>query len=59
MCGFNYPIMNLHERVLSVLSCRHVDEVRVAPRVPPEPIPQRQRERAAHRRWEGRKGQPL
>jgi len=27
MCGFNYPIMNLHERVLSVLSCRHVDEV--------------------------------
>ena len=31
MCGFNYPIMNLHERVLSVLSCRHVDEVRVAP----------------------------
>ena len=59
MCGFNYPIMNLHERVLSVLSCRHVDEV--APRVPPEPIPQRQRERAAcaARRWEGRKGQPL
>lgn len=23
----NYPIMNLHERVLSVLSCRYVDEV--------------------------------
>nr|XP_039263385.1 ethanolamine-phosphate cytidylyltransferase-like [Styela clava] len=26
-CGSNYPIMNLHERVLSVLACRHVDEV--------------------------------
>jgi len=25
--GFGYPIMNLHERVLSVLSCRFVDEV--------------------------------
>ncbi len=25
--GANYPIMNLHERVLSVLSCRYVDEV--------------------------------
>eukprot|EP01027_Heterolobosea_sp_BB2_P002762 GEZU01004151.1.p1 GENE.GEZU01004151.1~~GEZU01004151.1.p1 ORF type:complete len:347 (+),score=137.27 GEZU01004151.1:351-1391(+) len=25
--GGNYPIMNLHERVLSVLSCRYVDEV--------------------------------
>ncbi|KAI8823557.1 uncharacterized protein EV422DRAFT_493933 [Fimicolochytrium jonesii] len=25
--GSNYPIMNLHERVLSVLSCRYVDEV--------------------------------
>jgi len=25
--GENYPIMNLHERVLSVLSCRYVDEV--------------------------------
>ncbi|KAI9002660.1 hypothetical protein BC832DRAFT_560564 [Gaertneriomyces semiglobifer] len=25
--GRNYPIMNLHERVLSVLSCRYVDEV--------------------------------
>ncbi len=25
--GSNYPIMNLHERVLSVLSCRHVDDV--------------------------------
>lgn len=26
-CGSNYPIMNLHERVLSVLACRYVDEV--------------------------------
>lgn len=26
-CGSNYPIMNVHERVLSVLACRHVDEV--------------------------------
>lgn len=26
-CGSNYPIMNLHERVLSVLACRFVDEV--------------------------------
>lgn len=25
--GGNYPIMNLHERVLCVLSCRYVDEV--------------------------------
>ena len=25
--GSNYPIMNLHERVLCVLSCRYVDEV--------------------------------
>jgi ethanolamine-phosphate cytidylyltransferase len=25
--GENYPIMNLHERVLSVLSCKYVDEV--------------------------------
>jgi len=25
--GGNVPIMNLHERVLSVLSCRYVDEV--------------------------------
>eukprot|EP01113_Clastostelium_recurvatum_P002272 TRINITY_DN1093_c0_g1_i1.p1 TRINITY_DN1093_c0_g1~~TRINITY_DN1093_c0_g1_i1.p1 ORF type:complete len:365 (+),score=112.18 TRINITY_DN1093_c0_g1_i1:45-1139(+) len=25
--GGNFPIMNLHERVLGVLSCRHVDEV--------------------------------
>mmetsp|Transcript_20274 Transcript_20274/g.34879 ORF Transcript_20274/g.34879 Transcript_20274/m.34879 type:complete len:415 (-) Transcript_20274:704-1948(-) len=27
MRGSNYPIMNLHERVLSVLSCKYVDEV--------------------------------
>lgn len=27
MKGSNWPIMNLHERVLSVLSCRYVDEV--------------------------------
>lgn len=25
--GKNYPIMNLHERVLNVLSCGHVDDV--------------------------------
>ncbi|KAK9728221.1 choline phosphate cytidylyltransferase [Basidiobolus ranarum] len=25
--GYNYPLMNLHERVLSVLACRYVDEV--------------------------------
>jgi len=25
--GCNYPIMNLHERVLAVLACRYVDEV--------------------------------
>lgn len=25
--GCNYPIMNLHERALSVLSCKYVDEV--------------------------------
>eukprot|EP01104_Vermistella_antarctica_P000697 TRINITY_DN1082_c0_g1_i1.p2 TRINITY_DN1082_c0_g1~~TRINITY_DN1082_c0_g1_i1.p2 ORF type:complete len:442 (-),score=128.55 TRINITY_DN1082_c0_g1_i1:1735-3060(-) len=25
--GLNNPIMNLHERVLAVLSCKHVDEV--------------------------------
>ncbi|KAI9228551.1 MAG: hypothetical protein DHS80DRAFT_27209 [Piptocephalis tieghemiana] len=25
--GSNYPLMNLHERVLSVLGCRYVDEV--------------------------------
>nr|XP_026693855.1 ethanolamine-phosphate cytidylyltransferase isoform X2 [Ciona intestinalis] len=26
-CGSNYPIMNLHERVLSVLACKYVHEV--------------------------------
>lgn len=25
--GSNYPIMNLHERVLSVLACKYVNEV--------------------------------
>lgn len=25
--GINYPIMNLHERVLTVMSCKYVDEV--------------------------------
>jgi ethanolamine-phosphate cytidylyltransferase len=25
--GHNFPIMNLHERVLNVLSCKYVDEV--------------------------------
>ncbi|XP_037522381.1 ethanolamine-phosphate cytidylyltransferase isoform X1 [Rhipicephalus sanguineus] len=25
--GYNYPIMNLHERVLSVLACKYVNEV--------------------------------
>lgn len=25
--GTNFPLMNLHERSLSVLSCRYVDEV--------------------------------
>jgi ethanolamine-phosphate cytidylyltransferase len=25
--GMNFPLMNLHERVLSVLGCRHVDDV--------------------------------
>ncbi|CAJ0836537.1 4946_t:CDS:2 [Entrophospora sp. SA101] len=25
--GVNYPLMNLHERVLSVLACKYVDEV--------------------------------
>ena len=25
--GANYPVMNLHERVLSVLACRYVDQV--------------------------------
>jgi ethanolamine-phosphate cytidylyltransferase len=25
--GLNYPIMTLHERTLSVLGCRHVDDV--------------------------------
>lgn len=25
--GYNYPIMNLHERVLAVLACRYVNEV--------------------------------
>lgn len=25
--GSNYPIMNLHERALSVLACKYVDEV--------------------------------
>ncbi|KAJ1500437.1 Ethanolamine-phosphate cytidylyltransferase [Coelomomyces lativittatus] len=27
LCGSQYPLMHLHERVLSVLSCRYVDEV--------------------------------
>jgi ethanolamine-phosphate cytidylyltransferase len=31
--GCNLPLMNLHERVLSVLGCRHVDDVLIdAPR---------------------------
>jgi len=25
--GRNYPIMNLHERVMNVLSCKYVDDV--------------------------------
>lgn len=25
--GHNYPIMNVHERTLSVLACKYVDEV--------------------------------
>lgn len=25
--GYNYPIMNLHERILSVLACKYVNEV--------------------------------
>jgi len=25
--GSNYPIMNLHERALSILACRYVDEI--------------------------------
>jgi ethanolamine-phosphate cytidylyltransferase len=25
--GRNYPVMNIHERVLNVLSCKYVDEV--------------------------------
>eukprot|EP00043_Microstomoeca_roanoka_P028060 m.16767 g.16767 ORF g.16767 m.16767 type:complete len:377 (-) comp8148_c0_seq1:183-1313(-) len=29
--GRNYPIMNLHERILSVLACRYVDEVVIGP----------------------------
>ncbi|EGD76686.1 phosphoethanolamine cytidylyltransferase [Salpingoeca rosetta] len=29
--GQNYPIMNLHERLLSVLACRYVDEVVIGP----------------------------
>ncbi|CAF4048362.1 unnamed protein product [Rotaria sp. Silwood2] len=28
--GSNHPIMNIHERVLSVLACRYVDEVVIA-----------------------------
>ena len=29
--GRNYPIMNLNERVLSVLACKHVDDVLIDP----------------------------
>ena len=29
--GGNFPIMNLNERVLSVLGCKHVDDVLIAP----------------------------
>ncbi|ETI47683.1 hypothetical protein F441_08121 [Phytophthora nicotianae CJ01A1] len=38
--GLNYPIMNLHERVLSVLGCKYVDDVLIdAPwQVTPEMI---------------------
>jgi ethanolamine-phosphate cytidylyltransferase len=33
--GMNLPLMNLHERVLSVLGCRYVDDVLMdAPHVP-------------------------
>ena len=39
MKGSNYPIMNLYERVLGVLSCRYVDEVIIgAPYVIPEEL---------------------
>lgn len=32
--GCNLPLMNLHERVLSVMGCRHVDDVLIdAPRI--------------------------
>ena len=37
--GSNYPIMNLYERVLGVLSCKYVDEVIIgAPYVIPEEL---------------------
>ncbi len=29
--GYNYPVMNMNERLLSVLACTHVDDVLVAP----------------------------
>ena len=29
--GYNYPVMNMNERLLSVLACKHVDDVLVAP----------------------------
>jgi hypothetical protein len=39
--GSNMPIMNLHERVLSVLGCKYVDDVLIdAPYVMTEYVPQ-------------------
>lgn len=48
--GCNLPLMNLHERVLSVMGCRHVDDVLIdAPRiVTPEMISSLQIDEVVH-----------
>lgn len=48
--GCNLPLMNLHERVLSVMGCRHVDDVLIdAPRiVTPEMISSLQIDKVVH-----------
>lgn len=48
--GCNLPLMNLHERVLSVMGCRHVDDVLIdAPRtITPEMISSLQIDEVVH-----------
>lgn len=47
--GPHLPILSVHERCLSVLACKHVDEVIIGARPPPPPAAQRSAGTAAER----------